>query len=74
MALVDDKKDEVWKTEEHIEDVGSEDNNGIDIAALTSIEDAATSKAAWLITLTVSLGGFLFGMAECSVQSTESDI
>ena len=32
------------------------------IEELSSIEDTAASKAAWLISMTVSLGGFLFGI------------
>lgn len=60
MGIVDDKKDDRWATEEHIEDVSSQDQNP-DVSALAGIEETATSKAAWMITLTVSLGGFLFG-------------
>lgn len=59
MGVMDDKKDDRWATEEHIEDVSSQEN--VDMSALDRIEDTATSRAAWLITLTVSLGGFLFG-------------
>lgn len=32
-----------------------------EIVELSGIESTATSKAAWLIAMTVSLGGFLFG-------------
>lgn len=32
-----------------------------ELTELSGIESSATSKAAWLIAMTVSLGGFLFG-------------
>lgn len=32
-----------------------------ELTELSGIESTATSKAAWLIAITVSLGGFLFG-------------
>lgn len=59
MGIMDEKKDDQWAAEERIENVslqGLEEVNGSG-----DIEKTATSKAAWLITLTVSLGGFLFG-------------
>ena len=39
---------------QHVEDIIGEDIH-------LSIEDTDTSKAAWLISVTVSMGGFLFG-------------
>lgn len=59
MGIADEKKDDQWATEEYIEDVASQDH--VNASALAGVEETATSKAAWLITLTVSLGGFLFG-------------
>lgn len=35
-----------------------------ELVELSGIESTATSKAAWLIAITVSLGGFLFGMRQ----------
>ncbi|USW58803.1 Putative major facilitator, sugar transporter, major facilitator superfamily [Septoria linicola] len=61
-TLTDEKKQQQWTT--HQEDVEEADlKKGIydEQSALSSIKDTAASKAAWLITLTVSLGGFLFG-------------
>jgi hypothetical protein len=40
--------------QEHIE-------HTVDHHELSSIEDTDTSRAAWLIAITVSMGGFLFG-------------
>ena len=36
-----------------------------EIVDLSGIEATAASKAAWLISITVSLGGFLFGKQQC---------
>ncbi|KAI5360262.1 putative major facilitator, sugar transporter, major facilitator superfamily [Septoria linicola] len=61
-TLTDEKKQQQWTT--HQEDVEEADlKKGIydEQSALSSIKDTAASKAAWLITLPVSLGGFLFG-------------
>ena len=44
-----------------IEDV-SESEHAQHLAELSAIEAIAASKAAWLISITVSLGGLLFGM------------
>jgi hypothetical protein len=41
--------------QEHIE-------HTVDHHELSSIEDTDTSRAAWLIAITVSMGGFLFGI------------
>ena len=43
-----------------IEDV-SESEHAQQLAELSAIEAIAASKAAWLISITVSLGGLLFG-------------
>lgn len=47
-------------TDDYIERVSS-DHDASDLTALSSIEATAASKAAWLISITVSIGGFLFG-------------
>jgi hypothetical protein len=50
----DDKKVAI----EHLE---REQTGSDDLVELSGIEATATSKAAWLIAITVSIGGFLFG-------------
>jgi hypothetical protein len=45
---------------EHIEELG-----GVTSAYDDSIEDAPPSRAVWLITFTVAMGGFLFGKQHC---------
>lgn len=67
MPVMDEKKDDSWAAEEYIEDVSSKDHDNASI--LAGIEETATSKAAWLITLTVSLGGFLFGILHSPQRS-----
>lgn len=62
MADWDEKKKQTWAAEEYIEEADSKAGVPSDITALSAIEATAASKAAWLISLTVSLGGFLFGM------------
>jgi SP family myo-inositol transporter-like MFS transporter 13 len=42
-------------TQEHVEHI-------VDYHGLSSIEDTPTSRAAWLVVITVSMGGFLFGI------------
>lgn len=44
-----------------IEDVSNAREHADQIAELSGIEATAASKAAWLISMTVSLGGLLFG-------------
>lgn len=58
----DQKRDlKLDNTVDKIEDV-SESEHAQHLAELSSIEATAASKAAWLISITVSLGGLLFGM------------
>lgn len=58
---LDEKKDLKFDdTTNKIEDV-SESEHAQHLAELSSIEATAASKAAWLISITVSLGGLLFG-------------
>ena len=59
---LDEKKDLKFdnSTADKIEDV-SESENAQQLAELSAIEATAASKAAWLISITVSLGGLLFG-------------
>jgi SP family myo-inositol transporter-like MFS transporter 13 len=61
---LDEKKD--FNTADKIEDV-SESEHAQHLAELSSIEATAASKAAWLISITVSLGGLLFGMMDQSL-------
>lgn len=49
--------------DEQVEDVESRDSISDTIIDLSGIEATAASKAAWLISITVSIGGFLFGMS-----------
>ncbi|KAF2475058.1 putative transporter [Lindgomyces ingoldianus] len=46
---------------EKIEKIGSAQDRANEIAELSGIEATAASKAAWLISIVVSLGGLLFG-------------
>ncbi|KAE8154596.1 general substrate transporter [Aspergillus avenaceus] len=46
---------------EHVDSLESAKGNVEDATDLSGIEDAAASKAAWLISVTVSIGGLLFG-------------
>ena len=67
---LDEKKDLKFdnSTADKIEDV-SESENAQQLAELSAIEATAASKAAWLISITVSLGGLLFGMKNRSRYS-----
>lgn len=58
---LDEKKDIKFEnsTTDKIEDVT--ESHAQRLAELSSIEATAASKAAWLISITVSLGGLLFG-------------
>jgi SP family myo-inositol transporter-like MFS transporter 13 len=66
-SSLDEKKDLKIdnSTTDKIEDV-SESEHAQHLAELSSIEATAASKAAWLISITVSLGGLLFGTADMS--------
>lgn len=44
-----------------IEDISKSQDHQDQLAELSAIEATAASKAAWLISITVSLGGLLFG-------------
>lgn len=58
MALQDEKKVDVET--EHAEHVVDAELGGIEkVEFVPSIEEAAASTAAWLISVTVSLGGFV---------------
>jgi SP family myo-inositol transporter-like MFS transporter 13 len=56
-----DVKFESYASQEHIEDVSHAKEHADQLAELSGIEATAASKAAWLISITVSLGGLLFG-------------
>ncbi|KAM0722234.1 hypothetical protein Q7P37_001675 [Cladosporium fusiforme] len=60
MALQDEKKVDI-ETEHAEHAVDTEQGEFEKIDVVPSIEEAAASTAAWLIAVTVSLGGFLFG-------------
>ncbi|KAF2737841.1 general substrate transporter [Polyplosphaeria fusca] len=58
----DDKDVKVQEaTTEHVENIESAKEHQDELTDLSSIEATAASKAAWLISITVSLGGLLFG-------------
>jgi SP family myo-inositol transporter-like MFS transporter 13 len=64
---LDDKKDIKFDNSatDKIEDVSESENmHSQYLAELSGIEATAASKAAWLISITVSLGGLLFGMVD----------
>jgi SP family myo-inositol transporter-like MFS transporter 13 len=48
-------------SQERIEDVSHAKEHADELVELSGIEATAASKAAWLISITVSLGGLLFG-------------
>lgn len=48
-------------TDQYVEDAGRKHSTAQEITELSNIEATAASKAAWIISITVSLGGFLFG-------------
>ena len=52
---------------DQVEDISASDHAD-QLAQLSSIETTAASKGAWLISITVSLGGLLFGMWTSSNQ------
>jgi MFS transporter, SP family, solute carrier family 2 (myo-inositol transporter), member 13 len=47
--------------EDHVEIVDRRQSVAEEVTELSGIEATAASKAAWLISITVSIGGFLFG-------------
>ena len=63
MAFRDEKKVDFTRSEsiDKVEDISSAREHATQIAELSGIESTAASKAAWLISITVSLGGLLFG-------------
>lgn len=63
MAFRDEKKVDFTRSEsiDKVEDISSAREHAARIAELSGIEATAASKAAWLISITVSLGGLLFG-------------
>ena len=48
--------------DEHVENAYRRQSVAEEVTELSGIEATAASKAAWLISVTVSIGGFLFGM------------
>lgn len=55
------EKANILDSNEQIEDIKWSNSLAHAVTELSAIEDTAASKAAWLISSTVSLGGFLFG-------------
>jgi len=50
-----------WEAESHVEDVQRRVSVSEEVNELSAIEATAASKQAWIISITISLGGFLFG-------------
>lgn len=48
---------------DHVEKLDTRQASGVEVFD-DSIEDTKPSKAVWLITITVAMGGFLFGTLE----------
>lgn len=66
--------DDHCKGDDDLEEIENIKVDNIDIQTeLSSIESTAASKAAWLISIVVSIGGFLFGMSLPSSQSSMGD-
>lgn len=74
MVEWDDKQKQQWIAEERVEDADLKAGLTSDVTELSAIEATAASTAAWLISITVSLGGFLFGMNKASITSKCSQI
>ena len=59
-------------SDEQIEVVGERRHSTADeVTELSAIEATAASKAAWLISVTVSTGGFLFGRLRLQMRSNK---
>jgi MFS transporter, SP family, solute carrier family 2 (myo-inositol transporter), member 13 len=63
---INDKASELSSvSDEQIEVVADRhQSTAAEVTELSAIEATAASKAAWLISVTVSTGGFLFGMVD----------
>jgi hypothetical protein len=56
--------DDPYKGDDDVEEIENIKLDNVNIQTeLSSIESTAASKAAWLISIVVSIGGFLFGMS-----------
>lgn len=56
--------DDPYKGDDDVEEIENIKVDNINIQTeLSSIESTAASKAAWLISIVVSIGGFLFGIS-----------
>ena len=62
-TFVSEKPGSLSESDDQIEDAGRRLSKAEEVTQLSAIEDTAASTAAWLISVTVSLGGFLFGYA-----------
>lgn len=59
--MAHDEKLEYSQRADELENGGRRLSTAEEVTMLSEIEATAASKAAWLISITVSLGGFLFG-------------
>ena len=65
-----DKTGKEYRSEQ-VETVERRKSVSEEVTELSGIEATAASKAAWLISITVSIGGFLFGMQYFSLVCGE---
>lgn len=69
-----DHLDDPYKGDDDVEEIENIKADNINIQTeLSSIESTAASKAAWLISFVVSIGGFLFGMSLPPLRSSTAD-
>jgi SP family myo-inositol transporter-like MFS transporter 13 len=58
---------------DHIETIEHSKTISEQATELSGIEATAASKTAWLISITVSIGGFLFGMSPINQEVSRID-
>jgi SP family myo-inositol transporter-like MFS transporter 13 len=68
-----DVKFDSHASQERIEDISNAKEHAEELAELSGIEATAASKAAWLISITVSLGGLLFGACIFAISNCHID-
>jgi len=56
-----DEKDNSQVSNKQVEDIKRSNCVADELTDLSAIEETAASKAVWVISFTISLGGFLFG-------------
>ncbi|KAJ5172129.1 hypothetical protein N7492_004722 [Penicillium capsulatum] len=73
---IDKKADDLdLPTGDHVEEIDQiKLDNQLDQSELSGIENTAASKAAWLISIVVSIGGLLFGMIITMLKSVHANL